>query len=85
MIGKENGLNLRKTGLCQMNYEHILNKTQVRILAELRNNPNITKVLLMKRLNLGKTSIDNGLSTLKKYGYVERVGSRKSGYWKVLI
>ena len=63
---------------------HALNHTQVRILAELRNNPNITKAYLMKKLKLGKTSIDNGLAILKKYGYVERVGSRKTGYWKVL-
>lgn len=64
--------------------EYALNHTQVRILAELRNNPNITKAYLMKKLKLGKTSIDNGLAILKKYGYVERVGSRKTGYWKVL-
>lgn len=63
---------------------YALNHTQVRILAELRNNPNITKAYLMKKLKLGKTSIDNGLVILKKYGYVERVGSRKTGYWKVL-
>ena len=24
-----------------------------------------------------------GVSVLKKYGYIERVGSRKTGYWKV--
>lgn len=64
--------------------EYALNQTQVRILAEIRNNPNITKSRLMELLKLGKTSIDKGLSTLKKYGYVERVGSRKTGYWKVL-
>lgn len=60
-----------------------LNQTQVRILAEIRNNPNITKVRLMELLGLGKTTIDNGLSVLKKCGYIERVGSRKAGYWKV--
>ena len=65
------------------NREYGLNKTQVRILAEIRNNPNITKVRLMELLGLGKTTIDNGLSVLKKYGYIERVGSRKAGYWKV--
>jgi ATP-dependent DNA helicase RecG len=63
--------------------EYSLNQTQVRILAEIRNNPNITKVRLTELLGLGKTTIDNGLSVLKKYGYIERVGSRKAGYWKV--
>lgn len=64
--------------------EHSLNQAQVRILAELRNNPNTTKAYLMKTLKLGKSSVETGLAVLKKYGYVERVGSRKAGYWKVL-
>ena len=42
------------------NREYGLNQTQVRILAEIRNNPNITKVRLMELLGLGKTTIDNG-------------------------
>ena len=65
------------------NHKHGLNQTQVRILAEIRNNPNITKARLMELLDLGKTTIDRGVSVLKKYGYIERVGSRKAGYWKV--
>lgn len=64
------------------NAEYGLNQTQVRILAEIRNNPNITKARLMELLNLGKTTIDRGVSVLKKYGYIERVGSKKAGYWK---
>ena len=64
------------------NHEYGLNQTQVRILAEIRNNPNITKARLMELLGLGKTTIDRGISVLKKYGYIERGGSRKAGYWK---
>ena len=47
------------------NHEHGLNQTQVRILAEIRNNPNITKARLMELLDLGKTTIDRGVSVLK--------------------
>lgn len=61
-----------------------LNNSQVRVLAEIRNNPNITKEQLMIVCNLGKTSIDNIISTLKSNGYIERVGSNKTGYWKVI-
>lgn len=64
--------------------ESLLNHTQARILAEIRNNPNITKPRLAEILKLGKTTIDKGIAVLKKYGYIERVGSNKSGYWKVL-
>ena len=66
------------------NIELFLNHTQARILAEIRNNPNITKPRLAERLKLGKTTIDKGIAVLKKYGYIERIGSNKSGYWKVL-
>lgn len=66
------------------NAESFLNHTQARILAEIRNNPNITKPRLAEILKLGKTTIDKGIAVLKKYGYIERIGSNKSGYWKVL-
>lgn len=66
------------------NPESILNHTQARILAEIRNNPNITKPRLAEILKLGKTTIDKGIAVLKKYRYIERVGSNKSGYWRIL-
>lgn len=64
--------------------EFSLNHTQVCILAEIRNNPNVTKPQLTELLKLGKTTIDKGITVLKKYRYIERTGSNKSGYWKVL-
>ncbi|MDD3369656.1 MAG: ATP-dependent DNA helicase [Lachnospiraceae bacterium] len=61
-----------------------LTDTQNKILIEIRNNPNITKARRIELLPVGKTTIDKGISTLKKKGYIERVGSNKSGYWKLL-
>ncbi len=52
-----------------------LNISQIKVLAEIRNNPNITKAELMIKCELGRTSIDN---------IIERVGSNKTGYWKVI-
>ena len=49
----------------------------------MRNDPNITKPKLENNLGVGKTAIDRGIAALKKYGYIERVGSNKSGYWKI--
>lgn len=63
---------------------HSLNNTQARILAEIRNNSNVTKQSLCEILKVGKTTIDNGIAALKKYGYIERKGSNKTGYWKIL-
>lgn len=59
-----------------------LNDFQTRVLAEIRNNPNITKPQLMIICHLGKTSIDKIISVLKEKGYIERIASNKSGYWK---
>ena len=60
-----------------------LNISQIKVLAEIRNNPNITKPELMVKWDLGKTSIDNIISFLRKNNIIERVGSNKTGYWKV--
>ena len=43
-----------------------LNISQIKVLAEIRNNPNITKPELMVKCDLGKTSIDNIISFLRK-------------------
>lgn len=60
-----------------------LNLTRQTILSEMRNNPNITKAELSRILGISTTAIDNNISFLKKNGYIERVGSNKTGYWKV--
>lgn len=61
-----------------------LNATQVRLLAEIRNNPNVTQIQLARIIGLSDVSIYNNLAKLKKLGYIERVGSKRGGYWKVL-
>ena len=45
-----------------------LNISHIKVLAEIRNNPNITKNELTIKCDLGKTSIDNIISRLKKLG-----------------
>lgn len=62
--------------------DKILNNSQTRVLAEIRNNPNITKPQLMILCHLGKTSIDKIITVLKLKGYIERIVSNKTGYWK---
>lgn len=63
--------------------DKFLTKSQIKVFAEIRNN-NVTKPQLEILCDLGKTSIDNALSKLKKLGYIERIGSNKNGYWKIL-
>ena len=61
-----------------------LTQTQASILTEIRNNPDITKPELAEKLKLGKTTVDKGITVLKQRGFIQRVGSNKSGYWKAL-
>lgn len=61
-----------------------LNSTRKQIILEMRNNPNITHPQLMKLIGIGKTAMQNNVSYLRKNGYIERVGSNKNGYWKVI-
>ena len=62
----------------------ILNETQSRILEEIRNNPNITKKKIQEKIGKGKTTVDNGITYLRENGYIERIGSNKAGYWKII-
>lgn len=61
-----------------------LNPTRQRIMEEIRNNPNITQPQLMALIGLGRTAIQNNITFLRENGYIERVGSNKNGYWKVV-
>ena len=62
----------------------LLNETRQTIIAEMRNNPNVTKAELSRSIGISTTAIDNNIAYLKKSGYIERVGSNKSGYWRVI-
>ncbi|MCD7751785.1 MAG: winged helix-turn-helix transcriptional regulator [Lachnospiraceae bacterium] len=61
----------------------LLNARRQIILAEMRDNPNITTEELHRILGVSETSVNRNLSFLKENGYVERIGSKKTGYWKV--
>ena len=74
-VGKKVGIGSAADGL---------NRTQDLILAQIRNDPNITRMQLTVAVGLGKTTIDKGIAALKEKGYIERIGSKKTGYWSVL-
>ena len=61
-----------------------LNRNQERILNEIRNNPNITTIMLVNKLNVSDATVERALAFLKKNSIIKRIGSNKTGYWKVL-
>lgn len=55
-----------------------------KIMKEMRNNPNVTNKQLSILLGISETAVEKNIKLLKENGMVERVGSKKTGYWKVL-
>lgn len=62
----------------------MLNTTKNKILDIIKENPHITKNELLKILDVSDTTIDKNIAYLKKYNYIKRIGSRKSGYWDII-
>jgi len=50
----------------------------------MRDNPNITIAELASFFSISETAIENNLAFLRENGYIVRVGSKKTGYWKVI-
>lgn len=61
-----------------------LNEVSIRIMEEMLHNPGITQPQLAEKLGVGKTTIQKNISYLKKNGFIDRVGSNKTGVWKTL-
>ncbi len=53
------------------------------VLKELQKNPSVSKKELAELTAIPKTSLDRVIVSLKEKGIVERVGSDKTGYWKI--
>lgn len=60
-----------------------LNTRRKNIIDEMKNNPNVTQAQLTKILGVALTTIENNIRFLRENGYIERVGSNKTGYWQV--
>lgn len=61
-----------------------LNDTESAVLKELKRNVGVTIADLMKEVGKSRPTITRALAELKAKGYIERVGSDKSGYWRIL-
>jgi ATP-dependent DNA helicase RecG len=50
----------------------------------LQDNPYITQKQLVTLTGLTRRGVEWNISQLKAKGFIERIGSDKRGYWKVL-
>ncbi|HHU17126.1 MAG TPA: winged helix-turn-helix transcriptional regulator [Clostridiales bacterium] len=55
----------------------------MKIVELMRQDSRITTVRLSEIIGISKRNIEANISDLKKKGIVERIGSRKNGYWEV--
>ena len=54
------------------------------ILGLLSEDPGYTMQKLAVKANVSRKTVSVRLKTLKEKGFIERVGSDRSGYWKIL-
>ena len=62
----------------------LINSTEEQILSLINREKYITQAELSKLLDLSENCIYKNLRTLKTKGIIERIGSNKKGYWKIL-
>lgn len=66
------------------NYTENINETQRKIINLIKSNPNITQKIMMEKTNLSRPAITLNLKQLKDKKIIERVGSDRKGYWKIV-
>lgn len=62
----------------------ILNETDKKILNEIKKNPNSTKSLIAQNCNLSESSVEKIIRKLRNNNLIERIGSNKTGSWKII-
>ena len=65
-------------------FTDICTENELIVLRILFENPNITQIKLADALNVSRRTIAKVLATLKQNEIIERVGSDRKGYWRIL-
>ena len=60
-----------------------LNETQNKVVELMKKDSKITIPRISEIIGIAKRNIEVNISELKKKGIIERIGSRKNGYWEV--
>ena len=50
----------------------------------IHKSPSVNAQEIAKKLSVTKRTAENYLSKLKEAGYIERIGSDKTGHWKII-
>lgn len=55
-----------------------------KIIEEIRNNPNVTNKQLSIIIGISETAIENNIRILCENKIIKRIGSKKTGFWKII-
>ncbi len=61
-----------------------LTNSEKRVLLELINNSNISYDALVVKLGISRRTVSRIFNSLVEKGYIERIGTNKKGYWKII-
>ena len=59
------------------------NKSELSILRLLADNPRLTRVELAEKVGITENGVKRIITKMKAAGWIERMGSNKTGYWIV--
>jgi predicted HTH transcriptional regulator len=78
-------LNFKASGNEALNeaLDEALSENQKKLLDIFRKNPAITQKAIMETTLLSRSTVQRKIKELSELGYLERVGSKKSGHWIV--
>ena len=65
-------------------FNNDLTENEKRVLLELINNPSIPYDTLVVELKFSRRTVSRVFESLVEKGYIQRVGTNKKGYWKVI-
>lgn len=60
-------------------------ESQQKIVRLIMDNPKISKREMSEAIGISTTAIDNNIKSLKEKDIIERIGSDRTGYWKIRI
>ena len=81
--GKNNGKNNGKNDGKNL-FNNDLSENEKRVLLELINNPSIPYDTLVVKHKISRRTVSRVFENLVGKGYIQRVGTNKKGYWKVI-
>lgn len=80
---KNVGINLENDKDRDKNVGINLKDNELKVFEQIKDNPNITIYELSEKLSKTIRTIERIIVALKEKGLVNRVGSKKNGYWKI--